>query len=266
MKDIAVIIPVHELKSETEEKLLVKAINNVKECQKYYEHNLNIYIVTPLLLKNEITQGCSVLINYGDTDFCSQVNLAAKTVAEDFFSILEFDDEYNEKWFSMVKRYYYTNEDVSLFLPINVPIVSKEGYRQFANEAPWALEFSQDLGYIDFRCLANYYGVNITGGVFNRDDFNRIGGLKPSIQVAFNYELLLRLTNKKLKVFVVPKEGYKHVIDRDNSLTDICSTKFTQDEIDKWYALAQQEYLYEEDRKITICSNIEDKNNNNLNE
>ena len=42
MKDIAVIIPVHELKSETEEKLLVKAINNVKECQKYYEHNLNI--------------------------------------------------------------------------------------------------------------------------------------------------------------------------------------------------------------------------------
>ena len=61
MKDIAVIIPVHELKSETEEKLLVKAINNVKECQKYYEHNLNIYIVTPLLLKNEITQGCSLL-------------------------------------------------------------------------------------------------------------------------------------------------------------------------------------------------------------
>ena len=168
----------------------------------------------------------------------------------------------------MVKKYYYTNEDVSLFLPINVQIVSKEGYRQFANEAPWALEFSQGLGYIDFRSLANYYGVNITGGVFNRDDFNRIGGLKPSIQVAFNYEFLLRLTNKKLKVFVVPKEGYKHVIDRDNSLTDVCSTKFTQDEIDKWYALAQQEYLYEEDRKTTICNNIEDKNNNvkNLNE
>ena len=138
MKDIAVIIPVHELKDDAEEKLLVKAINNVKECQKYYEHNLNIYIVTPLLLKNEITQGCSVIVNNGDTDFCSQVNLAANIVVEEFFSILEFDDEYNEKWFSMVKRYYYTNEDVSLFLPINVQIVSKEGYRQFANEAPWA--------------------------------------------------------------------------------------------------------------------------------
>ena len=51
MKDIAVIIPVHELKSDTEEKLLINAINNVKECQKYYKDNLNIYIVTPLLLK-----------------------------------------------------------------------------------------------------------------------------------------------------------------------------------------------------------------------
>lgn len=143
----------------------------------------------------------------------------------------------------MVKHYYYTNEDVSLFLPINVQIISKEGYRQFANETPWAMEFSEKLGYIDFKCLENYYGFNITGGVFNRDDFNRIGGLKYYIGVAFNYEFLLRLTNKKLKVFVVPKEGYKHVIDRDNSLTDICSKQFTQDEIDKQYIRAREECL-----------------------
>lgn len=259
MKDIAVIIPVHELKDKTEEALLINAINNVKECQKNYEYKLNTYIVTPLLLKQNLTEGCEVLINDGETDFCSQINFAAKNVKEDYFSILEFDDEYNPKWFSMVNKYFYTNEDVSLFLPINIQIVSKEGYRQFANEAPWALEFSQDLGYVDFKCLANYYGVNITGGVFNRDDFNRIGGLKSSIQVAFNYEFLMRVTNKKLKVFIVPKEGYNHIIDRDNSLTDICSSKFTQEEIDKWYAIAQQEYLYEEDRNVTIYNIAEDK-------
>lgn len=259
MKDIAVIIPVHELKDETEEALLINAINNVKECQKNYEYKLNTYIVTPLLLKQNLTEGCEVLINDGETDFCSQINFAAKNIKEDYFSILEFDDEYNPKWFSMVNKYFYTNEDVSLFLPINIQIVSKEGYRQFANEAPWALEFSQDLGYVDFKCLANYYGVNITGGVFNRDDFNRIGGLKSSIQVAFNYEFLMRVTNKKLKVFIVPKEGYNHIIDRDNSLTDICSSKFTQEEIDKWYTIAQQEYLYEEDRNVTIYNITEDK-------
>lgn len=258
MKDIAVIIPVHELKDDTEKNMLINAINNVKKCQENYEYKLKTYVVTPLQIDEEIVSGCEVLINKGKTDFCSQVNYAAQNVSEDYFSILEFDDEYNEKWFSMVHKYFYTNEDVSVFLPINVQIISKEGYRQFANEAPWALQFSKELGYIDFKCLENFYGVNLTGGVFNRNDFNKIGGLKPSIEIAFNYEFLLRITNKGLKVFVVPKEGYRHVIDRDNSLTDICGTKFTQEEVDKWYALALKEYPYEEDRKNDIYSN-EDK-------
>lgn len=263
MKDIAVIIPVHELKDETEKNLLLNAINNVKKCQKNYEFKLNTYIVTSLTLDKEFTDGCTVIVNNGDTDFCSQVNLGAKTVTEDYFSILEFDDEYNEKWFSMVHKYFYSNEDVSVFLPINIQIFSKEDYRQFANEAPWAMQFSQELGFVDFKCLENYYGFNITGGVFNRNDFNRIGGLKPSIEVAFNYEFLLRVTNKKLKVFIVPKEGYRHVIDRENSLTDICGKKFTQDEVDKWYALATKEYPYEEDRKNDIYTTEAEDNTNN---
>lgn len=256
MKDIAIIIPVHNLKDDTEKNMLINAINNVKNCQKYYEHKLNTYIVTPLSLDKEIINDCEVIFNEGETDFCSQINYAAQNIKEDYFSILEFDDEYNEKWFSMVQRYYYTNEDVSVFLPINVQIISKDGYRQFGNEAPWASQFSQELGFVDFKSLDNYYGMNVTGGVFNRDDFNRIGGLKASIPVAFNYEFLLRVTNKKLKVFVVPKEGYKHVIDRDNSLTDICGEKYTQDEVDKFYVLARQECLYEEDRKKGIDSLI----------
>lgn len=263
MKDIAVIIPVHELKDNTEKGLLLNAINNVKKCQENYEFKLNTYIVTPLTLDKEITEGCTVIINNGDADFCSQINLGAKTVTEDYFSILEFDDEYNEKWFSMVHKYFYSNEDVSVFLPINIQIFSNEDYRQFANEAPWAMQFSQELGFVDFKCLENYYGLNITGGVFNRNDFNRIGGLKSSIEIAFNYEFLLRVTNKKLKVFIVPKEGYRHVIDRENSLTDICGKKFTQEEVDKWYALATKEYPYEEDRKTDIyTTEVEDKANN----
>ena len=264
MKDIAILIPVHDLKDNSENDLLINAVKNTQKCQENYKGKLNVYIVTPLdnipSILGEYYKGVSVIKNNdGKTDFCSQINFGAKNVSEDYFSILEFDDEYNEKWFSMVKNYYYTNEDVSLFLPINVQIISKEGYRQFANETPWALEFSEKLGYIDFNCLKGYYGFNITGGVFNRDDFNRVGGLKPSIEVAFNYEFLLRITNKKLKVFVVPKEGYNHVIDRTNSLSDICSNKFTQDEVDKWYAIAQQEYAYDEDRNVTSLSKTENK-------
>lgn len=260
MKDIAIIIPVHNIDNDTEKNLLVNAINNIKKCQKHYEYRLKPYIVSPYAdFPSECCEGCELIFNDDATDFCSQVNLGAKSVNEEYFSILEYDDEYNEKWFSMANKYFYTNEDVSLFLPINIQIVSKEDYRQFNNETPWALDFTKEMGFIDFNSLDSYYGVNITGGIFNRDDFNRIGGLKSSIQVAFNYEFLLRLTHKNLKVFVVPKEGYKHVIDRDNSLTDICSKKFTQEEVDKWYALAKKEYLYDEDRNVTIYTTTEDK-------
>lgn len=263
MKDIAIIIPIHELRDDAEKEMLRNALKNICECQDNYDGKLNTYIATPLPdLVNEVLGGDlenAVIIknDTGKTDFCSQVNLGANNVKEEFFSILEFDDEYNKKWFSMVKNYYYTNEDVSLFLPINVQIISKEGYRQFSNEVPWAMDFSEKLGYIDFNCLKEYYSSNITGGVFNRNDFIRVGGLKPSIEVAFNYEFLLRVTSKKLKVFVVPKEGYKHIIDRDNSLSDICSKKFTQEEIDKWYALAHQEYVYDSDRGVTPLSKVE---------
>lgn len=261
MKDIAIIIPIHNLKNKAERDMLNKALDNVKECQSNYEFNLNTYIVAPedVITKEKLSTKCvNIIKNEGKTDFCSQINLAANSVSEDYFSILEFDDEYNKKWFSMANEYYYTNEDVSVFLPINIQMFSKEEYRQFANETPWAMEFSEELGYIDFKCLANYYGFNLTGGIFNRKDFISVGGLKPSIEVAFNYEFLLRLTNKNLKVFVVPKEGYRHLVDRDNSLTDICGGKFTQEEVDKWYSIAHKEYAYDEDRNVTIYTKEED--------
>lgn len=246
MKDIAIIIPVHQLNNEAEKNMLINAIHNVKECQSHYKYSLNVYIVTPTPFNEDIIEGCNILINDGETDFCSQVNFGANSVTEDYFSIMEFDDEYNPKWFSMAEKYFYSNEDVSLFLPINIQIISKEGYRQFANETPWAISFSDELGYIDFKCLNGYYGFNITGGIFNRKDFVRIGGLNSSIQIAFNYELLRRMTNEELKVFVVPKEGYKHVIDRDGSLTSICASKYSQEEIDHWYKIAQKEWSHGE--------------------
>ena len=83
--------------------------------------------------------------------------------------------------------------------------------------------------------------------------------LKPSIKVAFNYEFLLRLTNNKLEAFVVPKEGYLHVIGRENSLTDIYSKTIKDDEIVKWFELAMREYPYAVDRKKDIIRNTEEE-------
>ena len=75
---------------------------------------------------------------------------------------------------------------------------------------------------------------------------------KPSIKVAFNYELLLRMTKKELKVYVVPKEGYTHVIGREDSLTDEYNKTLTNEEIRKWFDLAKIECVFTEDRKTNI--------------
>ena len=91
---------------------------------------------------------------------------------------------------------------------------------QYINEIAWTNSFSSEIGFLDFDCLQDYPSFNLTGGIFNTKDFNTIGGFDSSIKVAFNYEYLLRLTKKELKVYVVPKEGYVHCVGRKGSLTD----------------------------------------------
>ena len=258
MKDITIIIPVHKI-DDTILTYLKNALASVRENQKNYDNKLRTLIVCindkdkKRLYKELEEYEFDVLVNNTDkTDYCSQINTAAKFIDTDYFSILEFDDEYTPKWFKMAAEYYYTNEDVSVFLPINIHY-EEEDRRicQFCNEIVWANEFSKEMGYIDFDCLENFYGFNLTGGIFNTKDFLQIGGFKPSIKVAFNHEFLLRLTNKKLKAFVVPKEGYKHVLNRKDSLTDEYTKTLSEDEINKWFDVARCEYSYTEDRNAT---------------
>lgn len=265
MKDITIIIPVHKV-NEMILNYLDKALLSVERNRENYNNKLITTIVCTnendknILLKRYQNHSFNIILNNsGKTDYCSQINIASKLIDTDYFSILEYDDEYTPKWFKMASEYYYTNEDVSLFLPINIHY-EEEDHRicQFSNEIVWANEFSQELGYIDFNCLENYYGFNLTGGIFNTKDFIQIGGFKPSIKVSFNYEFLLRLTNKKLKAFVVPKEGYKHVINRKESLTDDYSKELTDEMINKWFDVAKCEYPYTEDRNVTPTINKEE--------
>lgn len=260
MKDITIIIPVHIYNNEVFN-LLTTAINSVRTCRKEYTFGkLPLLIVAPQNVNDEleknnissIIDNVTTIVNDGDTDFCSQVNKAASCVNTDYFSILEFDDLYNEKWFNMVNDYFFSNESVSLFLPINILTDTEHKHFQFANEIAWTSSFSNEIGYLDFDCLQDYSSFNLTGGVFNTNDFKKIGGFKSSIKAAFNYEFLLRMTKKELKVFVVPKEGYIHMIGRKGSLTDEYNQTLTVNDVKKWFDLAKSEYLYTEDRKINI--------------
>lgn len=263
MTNIDILIPVH-VTNDTVNDYLDRAIESVVNAQKHYEHGkLNITVVCPSSVTNGIKEvlskwenmvQISCFINNGNTDFCSQVNAAVLSdnfMGSEYFSILEFDDEYAPKWFKMAHDYYYGNEDVSIFLPVNA-CIDPTGAWQFGNEMVLATSFSNNIGFIDFDCLENCSTFNLTGAIFNTNDFRQMGGYKPSIKVAFNYELLLRMTSKDLKAYVVPKEGYYHRIGRPDSLIDEYSKTLTDEEISKYFDLAKREYTYKEDRNKSI--------------
>lgn len=260
--DITIIIPVHELNDETTE-LLKKAIDSVNDCKKHYtEGKLITTVVSPLLNGSNSFNVDDWILNLSeDTSYCGQINYAVQNISTKYFSILEFDDVYFEKWFKFFGQYLYGNEDVSVFLPINVITDKNETHWQYGNEAPLAEWFSSEIGIVDYDCLQDWPNFTLAGAVINREDFVKVGMYKPSIKLAFDYEFLMRMTNKKLRVMVVPKEGYKHIVGRKDSLTEIYRNEMDGTDLaQKWYDLAKREYQYDEDRKkgISLKKNTDD--------
>ena len=257
MKDITVIIPILlEHYNVPYSEMLEKAIESVKETAKNYTGGkVKVLIVRPY---DQATDDmhfsnieCKYIYNKGNTDYCSQINLGVENVDTEFFSILEFDDTYSPKWFKMFDEYYNTNEDVSIFLPINVVYNRNTDTREFVNDIVWASSFADEIGYIDFNCLEYCASFNLTGGIFKTSDWL---GYKPSIKSAFNYEYLLRATNKKQKVYVVPKEGYHHELFRPDSLIDFYVNNISEEDTAKWFELAKQECVFDNDRERDILT------------
>ena len=272
MNDITIIIPIHNLNDTTKTTLKTAVDSVLKNRQTYSYGKLKTVMVIPsnfehleylnseYVNKNEDFFICE---NNEKTDFCNQINKGVCFIKEnnlsEFFSILEYDDEYTSKWFKMAREYYFGNEDVSVFLPVNVQCDKDKTNWGFCNEVVLASSFSNEIGFIDKDCLENCSSFNLTGGIFKLQDFIEMGGLKPSIQIAFNYEFLLRMTNKNYKVYVVPKEGYIHTLGRDGSLVDWCDKNMTDETITKWFELAKREYVYIEDRNKGITQSKKEK-------
>lgn len=265
-KDITVILPIHSIK-DNEKEMARHSIMSFIDCQEYYNHGtlyLNIVttdnsfdIVTKEILDplNETRQFSNVTVMKNDNgNFFEMVKEGIKCTDTEYFSILEFDDYYNKKWFDMWYKYSLTNEDVSVFLPTIIRTDTNNEAWLFGNEIVWANSFSNELGFIDFESLMTFMDYTLSGAVFNRADFLEIGGFKESMSFMYTYEFLLRLTSKKLKAFVVPKEGYVHIVDRDGSMLTELAGSISESELEKWKSLALKEYTYTEDRNNTIES------------
>lgn len=270
MKDIDIIIPVHQYDQIVEE-LLTEAIESVVEAQKNYTdgtlrclivyskevENTNMVNDMETMFKDKIE--IVPIKNDGKTDYCSQINFGVDHVKTDFFSILEFDDAYTPKWFFNAKKYYLGNESISVFLPINLFHDGNFDRWQYGNTMAISPMFitsdendNDELGIINFMRLEKCALFNVTGGIFNTKDFISVGKYKPSIKAAFNYELLLRMTKLGLKAMVVPKEGYVHALGRKGSLTETYTNELSEEDQNKWFNLALRECAYKEDREKGI--------------
>lgn len=255
--NISVILPVHEL-NEVTKPLFNNAVQSVKE-----------QIVRPDELVIVVPKGSEVASyvkafdygnykdsvkiaeNDGETDFCSQVNFGVTTSKSEWFSILEFDDEFAKIWFKNVLEYRAAHTDVELFMPIVLDVNSENGFIGFTNEAVWAQSFSEVLGILDNGALLSYQNFNTDGMVIKKSVYDEFGGFKPSMKLTFIYEFLLRMTFKAVKIMVIPKFGYKHVNQRDGSLFSTLKETIDPTEARWWLSQAKKESFFAKDRKIT---------------
>ncbi|MBR6515737.1 MAG: hypothetical protein IKT40_02660 [Bacilli bacterium] len=259
-KDIVVIVPVHEF-NDNVGVMLDKAVRSVPREYPIVISTTKEVIESTSLESRIVSYNAEGInsvgiyeledsTNFGKSDFCTLVNNAVSKTEYGWFSILEFDDTFNSIWFTNVIKYMEYMPETSIFLPLTeLTDAVTNKFIGYGNEAPWASSFSEEIGSIDHDCLEQYFDFYMTGGVYNTKDWKDMGGLKPSIKLTFWYELLLRYTHNEKKVYVIPKLGYNHYLNRGGSLFDYYQNNVDSDESEFWLNLAKQDYFYKTERE-----------------
>jgi len=265
MNDITVIIPINDIAQTNFSQMFDTAIKSLTTQQTKAEKVIVVHCECPGVGEwlNNYDFGeldVTTIKNTGAPDFCSQINFAVDKVDTKWFSILEFDDEYSNIWFKNVKEYMDSYSEVAVFLPLVLDVDTEGNFINFTNEACWAMNFTEKLGYLDNGALLNYQNFQTSVGVFNAEDFISVGGLKPGITLTFIYEFLLRATYNDVKVMTVPKVGYKHVNMRPGSLFwDYKNSERQQVDSQQakfWIDTAKKEYFFKDDRNIKYEESI----------
>jgi hypothetical protein len=263
MEDITIIIPLKEFTEEMHTyakrafETIPEAVSKVlfvgpqdictEAIAFYKENHIGELPITAVVVNN-------------DTDVYTQINKAVFACTTPYFSILEFDDAYTNIWFDEFLRYQEYNQDVAVYLPIVELVNTDDKIVGFENEIAWATSFSGDeLGYLDTDCLMSFMDFNVTGSIIKTEDFISVGGLKPSMLIAAWYEFLLRVTNNGKNIYVVPKAGYRHTVNREGSyLTE--AIKDITSEHGKWLIdTAREEYKYKESRNLAFTPNTKEE-------
>lgn len=258
--NISVILPVHEINPEIEKYfgLAVASINNQiilpDELLIVVAPNADLLAFVEGFDYGQIKPNVRIITNNGPTDFPSQFNLGVKEAKSEWVSLLETDDEFSKIWVNNVIKYREAYPEINVFLPIIVDVLPNGQFASICNEPVWAAEFCDELGLLDIQALHKYQNFNFDGMVIRKKTIEEFYGIKSSIKLTFVYEFLLRMAHYDAKIMVIPKIGYKHVNQRENSIFRTCKEKMTPDEIKWWFAQAKKEFYFTHDNRTPAYS------------
>jgi len=264
--NITAIIPLHEYNDKISS-LLDKAIESVLKQEKIdklpqiivvyaasIEENV-IGLQQGLLRKYQNALDILFIKNEGKTDYQSQVNLAVDSITTDYFSVLEFDDEYGTTFFRNAQKYVESYPEIDVFMTMMIEVNELNQGIKLTNETVWAQQFvgeNGEMGYLNANALKQYTDFKLSGAVIKKSEFINIGRYKSNIKLTFMYEFLLRALNNACKVYSIPKIGYKHLATRENSLFDGYLKNMPVDERKFWFDTASKEANFITDREIDM--------------
>jgi hypothetical protein len=256
--DLSVILPLKSSSHPWFEDYFNKAITSIKTQKKQINELIIVHTDETLLvdhLDNFDFSGLNVnrVVWTKTPNFAEQVNHGARIANSKWITIFEFDDEYSNIWFKNVKEYLSHYPSVKMFLPVIVETDDKSVFAGFTNEATFAANFSQEMGFLTNETLQDYQNFQIAGSVFNKKIFEDFGGIKPSMKLTFIYEFLLRMTYNSVSIMTIPRLGYRHTNMREGSIFwnyKFGDDKMFEDEIQFWIQTAKKEYFFVDDRSI----------------
>jgi len=268
MTNITIILPVHEYNDNVAGYLrkafasiaAQKGIDSLPPIIVVYNALADAGGLITFLGSDVSTTGLSITLikNEGKSDFCSQINVGASKVTTDFFSILEYDDEYSTIYFKNVIQHFKVYPEVGMFLPFTVEVDDKTGSLvQIVNQTIWSKGYVGEngvMGFLNTKSLNEFSFYTLGGSVIKKSEFDAVGGLKTNIKLAFTYEFILRFLENGNKIFSIAKFGYKHVINRSGSLFSNYAATMSQKERRFWFETAKKECHFFNDRIIDTTS------------
>jgi glycosyltransferase involved in cell wall biosynthesis len=256
--DVSVVLPIRTATARDFDDYLNKCIESLKIQKTPINELIIVHTDEELLTKklNEFDFGELNVIKLSwetEPSFTKQVNYGISKSTSKWISILEFDDEYSSIWFKNVQKYSEIYTDINAFLPIVIDVDDKGFFAGFTNEATFASNFAQEMGFLTNEMLHEYQNFQTSGMVIKKEILEEFGMFKTNFKLTFVYEFLLRMTFNSIRIMTIPKIGYKHMNLREGSIFWNYKNGdeiLTEQEVKFWIDSAKKEYFFKDEREL----------------